>query len=127
MPPVVAQRGLVPPFIVMDVMRAANERAAEGGDVLHLEVGQPATGAPEPVLEAARRALAGDRLGYTDALGLEPLRRRIAGHYGERHGIDVDWRRIVVTTGSSGAFILAFLAAFDLGDRVALASPGYPA
>ena len=81
MPPVVAQRGLVPPFIVMDVMRAANERAAEGGDVLHLEVGQPATGAPEPVLEAARRALAADRLGYTDALGLEPLRRRIARHY----------------------------------------------
>src|SRR5512134_1232667 len=111
----------------MDVMRAANERAAEGGDVLHLEVGQPATGAPEPVLEAARRALVTDKLGYTDALGLEPLRRRIARHYGESYGIDVDWRRIVVTTGSSGAFILAFLAAFDLGDRVALASPGYPA
>jgi aspartate/methionine/tyrosine aminotransferase len=111
----------------MDVMRAANERAAEGGDVLHLEVGQPATSAPEPVLEAARRALAADRLGYTDALGLESLRRRIARYYGERFGIDVDLRRIAVTTGSSGAFILAFLAAFELGDRVALASPGYPA
>jgi aspartate/methionine/tyrosine aminotransferase len=90
-------------------------------------VGQPATGAPEPVLEAARRALAADRLGYTDALGLESLRRRIARHYGESFGIDVDWRRIAVTTGSSGAFILAFLAAFEPGDRVALASPGYPA
>lgn len=127
MAPNVAQRGLVPPFIVMDVMRAANERAAEGGDVLHLEVGQPATGAPEPVLEAARRALVSSRLGYTDALGIEPLRRRIARHYGERCGIDVDWRRIVVTTGSSGAFILAFLAAFEAGDSVAVACPGYPA
>src|SRR5512134_1966171 len=111
----------------MDVMRAANERAAEGGDVLHLEVGQPATGAPEPVLEAARQALITDRLGYTDALGVEPLRRRIARYYGESYGIDLDGRRVVVTTGSSGAFILAFLAAFELGDRVALASPGYPA
>jgi aspartate/methionine/tyrosine aminotransferase len=127
MAPSVARRGLVPPFIVMDVMRAANERAAEGGHVLHLEVGQPATGAPEPVLEAARRALTGSRLGYTDALGLELLRRRIARHYGENCGIDVDWRRIVVTTGSSGAFILAFLAAFDAGDPVAVACPGYPA
>jgi aspartate/methionine/tyrosine aminotransferase len=127
MVPCVAQRGLVPPFIVMDVMRAANERAAAGGDVLHLEVGQPATGAPEPVLEAARRALATSRLGYTDALGLEPLRRRIARHYGEMSGIDVDWRRIVVTTGSSGAFILAFLAAFEPGDPVAVTCPGYPA
>ena len=127
MAPSIAQRGRVPPFIVMDVMRAANERAAEGADVLHLEVGQPATGAPEPVLEAARRALAASQLGYTDALGLESLRRRIARHYGETCGIDVDWRRIVVTTGSSGAFILAFLAAFEAGDRVAVGCPGYPA
>lgn len=127
MPPGVAQRGLVPPFIVMDVLRAANERAAEGGDVLHLEVGQPGTGAPEPVLEAARRALSTSRLGYTDALGLEPLRRRIARHYGESYDLDVDWRRVVITTGSSGAFILAFLAAFEAGDRVAVGCPGYPA
>lgn len=127
MPPGVAQRGLVPPFIVMDVLRAANERAAEGGDVLHLEVGQPGTGAPEPVLEAARRALSTSRLGYTDALGLEPLRRRIARHYGESYDLDVDWRRVVITTGSSGAFILTFLAAFEAGDRVAVGCPGYPA
>ena len=122
-----AKRGAIAPFIVMDMMRAANERAASGDDVLHLEVGQPGTPAPAPVLEAARAALASDRLGYTDALGIEPLRRRIARHYGESYGIDVDWCRVVVTTGSSGAFVIAFLAAFDAGDRVALSSPGYPA
>jgi aspartate/methionine/tyrosine aminotransferase len=125
--PKVANRGSIAPFIVMDVMRAANERAAEGEDVLHLEVGQPGTPAPLPVLEAARAALISQRLGYTDALGIEPLRKRIAKHYGESYDVEVDWRRVVVTTGSSGAFILAFLAAFDAGDRVALASPGYPA
>ena len=122
-----AKRGRVPPFIVMDVMRAANARAAAGDDVLHLEVGQPGTAAPTAVLDAARTALAGDRLGYTDAFGLEALRRRIAAHYGEQYGVDVDWRRVAVTTGSSGGFVVAFLAAFEAGDRVALASPGYPA
>jgi aspartate/methionine/tyrosine aminotransferase len=127
MPSKIAGRGKVAPFIVMDVLRAANERAAAGRSVLHLEVGQPSTPPPAPVLEAARRALFAERLGYTDALGLAPLRRRIARHYGETYGIDVDWRRIVVTTGSSGAFVPAFLAAFDVGDRVAVASPGYPA
>jgi aspartate/methionine/tyrosine aminotransferase len=127
MPSKIAGRGKVAPFIVMDVLRAANERAAAGRNVLHLEVGQPSTPPPAPVLEAARRALFAERLGYTDALGLAPLRRRIARHYGETYGVDVDWRRIVVTTGSSGAFVLAFLAAFDVGDRVAVTSPGYPA
>ncbi len=122
-----SKRGAIAPFIVMDVMRAANERAADGHHVLHLEVGQPGTPAPRAVLDAARGALATDRLGYTDALGIEPLRRRIAGHYGAWHAVDIDWRRVVATTGSSGAFILAFLAAFDAGDRVVLASPGYPA
>ncbi|MCW5700056.1 MAG: aminotransferase class I/II-fold pyridoxal phosphate-dependent enzyme [Rhodospirillales bacterium] len=120
-------RGAISPFIVMDVMRAANERAAKGDDVLHLEVGQPSTAAPSRVLDAAREALETDRLGYTDALGLEPLRRRIALFYKETYGVEVDWRRVAVTTGSSGAFVLAFLAVFDAGDRVALASPGYPA
>jgi aspartate/methionine/tyrosine aminotransferase len=127
MSPKVAKRGSIAPFIVMDMMRAANERAAEGEDVLHLEVGQPGTPAPPPVLEAAKAALVSDRLGYTDAFGIESLRKRIARHYGESYGVEVDWRRVVVTTGSSGAFVLAFLAAFDAGDRVALASPGYPA
>ena len=122
-----AARGSVPPFIVMDVMRAANERAAAGEDIVHLEVGQPATPAPGAVLAAATAALRSDPLGYTDATGIAGLRRRIARHYGEHYGIDVDPDRIFVTTGSSGGFILAFLAAFDPGDRVALAEPGYPA
>ena len=122
-----SNRGRVPPFFVMDVMRAANEREAEGERVLHLEVGQPSTGAPALVVEAAKAALDRDKLGYTDAFGIPALRRRIAGHYRTAYGIEVDYRRVVVTTGSSGAFTVAFLAAFDVGDRVALASPGYPA
>ncbi|MGH6931533.1 MAG: pyridoxal phosphate-dependent aminotransferase [Dongiaceae bacterium] len=123
----VARRGSVAPFIAMEVLRAANERAAAGEDVLHLEVGQPATGAPRPVIEAAKRALETQQLGYTEALGVMPLRLRIARHYGEFYGVTVDPARIVVTTGSSGAFLLSFLAAFDPADRVALAAPGYPA
>jgi len=121
-----ARRAAIAPFIVMDVMRSANALAATGTRVLHLEVGQPASPAPAAVLQAAEKALRGERLGYTDALGLESLRRRIAVHYGEQYGVDVDWRQVVVTTGSSGAFILAFLAAFDEGDDVAVAVPGYP-
>ena len=123
----IARRANIPPFIVMDVLRAANERAATGADVLHLEVGQPSTGAPGRVVEAARAALGRDVLGYTDALGIPPLRQAIVRHYRERYGVDVDPRRIVVTTGSSGAFILSFLAAFDQGARVAVTAPGYPA
>jgi aspartate/methionine/tyrosine aminotransferase len=122
-----SRRGQVSPFIVMDVMRAANQRAADGGDVLHLEIGQPSTPAPGPVLAAARAALGGDRIGYTDALGLNVLRARIAGHYADFYGITLDPARVVTTTGSSGGFLLAFLAAFDVGDRVAMANPSYPA
>lgn len=122
-----AARGKVAPFIVMEVLRAANERQAAGGDVLHLEIGQPSTPAPRGVLEAARRALDTDRIGYTDALGLPELRAAIAGWYRDIHGVAVDPGRIAVTTGSSGAFIVGFLAAFGAGDRVALAAPGYPA
>ncbi|MCP5363913.1 MAG: pyridoxal phosphate-dependent aminotransferase [Hyphomicrobiales bacterium] len=121
-----ARRAAIAPFIVMDVMRTANALEATGARVLHLEVGQPASPAPKAVLRAAEQALKGERLGYTDALGLKLLRSRIAGHYGEAYGLDVDWRQVVVTTGSSGAFILAFLAAFDEGDDVAVAVPGYP-
>src|SRR5690349_21968488 len=108
-----SRRGLVPPFIAMDVLRAANEREANGRSVIHLEVGQPGTPAPQPVLEAARRAIAEDRIGYTDALGIPPLREAIAGHYREQYGAEVDPAEIVVTTGSSAAFQLAFLAAFE--------------
>lgn len=123
----IADRAAVSPFIVMDVMRAANERAAAGGDVLHLEVGQPGSGAPTGAREAAVAAIRQGPLGYTEAAGMSPLRRRIAAHYGQRHGLDLDSARVTVTTGSSGGFLLAFLAAFDVGDRVALAAPGYPA
>ena len=123
----VSARGRIDPFIVMEVMKAANERQNAGGDVIHMEVGQPSTPAPRPVLEAARRALGNDRLGYTDALGIPPLREAIARHYRDYYGIAVAPERIVVTTGSSGAFLLAFLAAFDVGDRVATAEPAYPA
>ncbi len=121
------RRGQVPPFIAMDVLRAANERAAAGEDVLHLEVGQPSTPAPAAVLAAARNALGAETLGYTDALGLPALREAIAAHYRDAYGVAVEPARVVVTTGSSGAFMLAFLAAFDAGDRVAMAAPGYPA
>jgi aspartate/methionine/tyrosine aminotransferase len=123
----VARRGAIPPFIVMDVMRAANRRQAAGGDVLHLELGQPATAAPRAVIEAAKAALDRELIGYTEAFGLDTLRKRIAAHYGAAYGVAVDPDRIVVTTGSSAGFVLAFLAAFDVGDRVALADPGYPA
>jgi aspartate/methionine/tyrosine aminotransferase len=123
----VSRRGAIAPFFVMEVMKAAVRREAAGGDVLHMEVGQPSTPAPRKVLEAARRALDGDRLGYTDALGIPPLREAIAGHYRTYYGVTVAPERIVVTTGSSAAFSLAFLAAFDVGDRVAVAEPGYPA
>ena len=117
----------MPPFIVMDVLREANRREAAGGDVLHLEVGQPATPAPQGVIAAAQEALASDRLGYTEALGIDPLRERISDHYRRSYGVEVAADRIAVTTGSSGGFMLAFLSAFDVGDRVALADPGYPA
>jgi len=110
----------------MDVMRAANAREIARGDVIHLEVGQPSTPAPQGVLAAAERALRADKLGYTDAFGIVPLRRRIARHYRDWYGADVPAERIAVTTGSSGAFLLAFTAAFDAGDRVAIVEPGYP-
>ena len=123
----VAKRGSVPPFYAMEVLRAANARAAAGESVLHLEIGQPSTGAPRAVVEAAKQALDRESLGYTDALGRSALRQRIARHYRDFYGVAVDPARVVMTTGSSGAFLLAFLAAFEPGDRVALATPCYPA
>jgi aspartate/methionine/tyrosine aminotransferase len=118
-------RSDVPPFMVMDVMAAAGRIEAAGGRVIHMEVGQPAAPAPATAIAAARAALAGP-LRYTETLGIPALRARIARHYGERYGIDVDPARVVVTTGSSAGFILAFLALFEAGDRVAVAVPGYP-
>ena len=119
-------RSAVPPFMVMDVMAAAARIEAAGGHVVHMEVGQPAAPAPATALAAAQRALAHGRLGYTEALGIASLRARIARHYAERHAIEVDPARIVVTTGSSAGFVMAFLALFDPSDRVAVAVPGYP-
>lgn len=126
--PEISKRSGVAPFIAMDVMRDATALESAGGRrVMHLEVGQPSTQAPLAVHEAAARALEADRLGYTDALGLLSLRRRIARHYGDAHGLDIAPDRVVVTAGSSGGFILAFLACFDAGARVAISEPGYPA
>lgn len=127
MPLKISKRGNVPPFIVMDVMRATFEREAAGETVLHMEVGQPGTGAPQGVLDSITTIMRDDRMGYTDAFGLMDLRLAIQAHYVNAYQVDVPVEQIVVTTGSSGAFILGFLAAFDPGDRVALASPGYPA
>jgi aspartate/methionine/tyrosine aminotransferase len=120
-----SRRSNVPPFMVMDVMAAAARIEAAGGHVIHMEVGQPAAPAPATAIAAARAGLGG-RLAYTDALGVASLRARIARHYVETYGAEVPPGRIVVTTGSSQGFILAFLALFEAGDRVAVASPGYP-
>src|SRR6516165_4291804 len=117
-------RSAVPPFMLMDVMAAAARIEAAGGHVVHMEVGQPAAPAPATAIAAARAALAG-RLAYTEALGTPSLRARIARHYAESYAIEIDPGRIAVTTGSSGAFIMAFLALFEPGDRVAVAVPGY--
>lgn len=123
----VAERGSIAPFIVMDVMRDAARRQAEGGDVIHLEVGQPSGQAPEKVRQAAARALAAEPLGYTLAMGTDRLRERISHHYAKSYGVRVPAESICVTTGSSAGFLLSFLAAFAPGDRVAVAAPGYPA
>jgi aspartate/methionine/tyrosine aminotransferase len=121
-----SRRSAVPSFIVMDVMQAAAEREALGHKVIHMEVGQPGTPAPRAALAAASRALGRETLGYTLALGMPALRERIARHYADRYGIAVEPDRVVVTTGSSAGFVLAFLALFDAGAKVALPSPGYP-
>jgi aspartate/methionine/tyrosine aminotransferase len=123
----VSRRGQVPPFIAMDMYRAATQREASGSDVIHLELGQPGSAAPKAVRERAREALANARIGYTDSLGITALREAIATHYQAQYGALVEPAEVVVTTGSSAAFQLAFLAAFEAGDRVALAVPGYPA
>lgn len=122
----VSLRAGIPPFYVMDVWLAAAERARTHGDLVNLSAGQPSAGAPSAVRDAAVAALQQDRLGYTVALGIPELRTAIAGSYEHRHGLAVDPDDVVITTGSSGGFLLAFLACFDAGDRVAIASPGYP-
>ncbi|HXW49669.1 MAG TPA: aminotransferase class I/II-fold pyridoxal phosphate-dependent enzyme [Xanthobacteraceae bacterium] len=119
-------RSGIPPFMVMDVMAAAARLEAQGRRIVHMEVGQPAAGAPSTAIAAVRAALADGPQGYTATLGIPSLRRRIAKAYADWHQIDLDPERVVVTTGSSAAFMLAFLAAFEPGDRIAVAVPGYP-
>lgn len=119
-------RSDVPPFMVMDVMAAAARIEAAGGHVIHMEVGQPAAPAPRSAIAAAHIALDNMRIDYTSALGLKSLRERIALHYRDTYACAIDPARIVITTGSSAAFILAFLAMFEPGDRVAVTVPGYP-
>src|SRR5438067_1179990 len=111
----------------MRVIDAVVTRRAMGLPVIDLSAGQPSTPAPAPVLAAARRAIETDRIGYTNALGIPALRAAIAGHYRDRLGFDVDPANVAVTTGSSGGFLYAFLSAFEAGDTVAMARPGYPA
>ena len=121
-----SKRSDVPPFIVMDVMAAAAQREAQGAHIIHMEVGQPAAPAPATAIKAAQAALTRGRIGYTETLGIPSLRARIARHYQDAYDLALDPARVVVTTGSSGGFILAFLSMFESGDRVALANPGYP-
>jgi aspartate/methionine/tyrosine aminotransferase len=122
----VAMRAGIPPFYVMDVWLAAAERQRTHGDLVNLSAGQPSAQAPAPVRAAAAEALAHHNLGYTVALGIPELREAIARSYRDRHALAVDPDAVVVTTGSTGGFLLAFLSCFDVGDRVAVTSPGYP-
>jgi aspartate/methionine/tyrosine aminotransferase len=126
LPRALAQSRTIDPFIVMDVMREANQREVAGEDIIHMEVGQPATPAPRVARERAQRALAEERLGYTEALGMLALRERIARYVTERYGVAIGPERVVVTAGSSAGFVLAFLATLDPGTALGLPSPGYP-
>src|SRR5918998_1482601 len=117
----------VTPFLAMDVLAAAAAKERRGDSVVHMEVGQPSAPAPRAAREAARVVLEEGRIGYTEALGLSALRERIARHYRDAYGVAVTPERVVVTTGSSAGFVLAFLALFDPGARVAITAPGYPA
>ncbi len=121
-----SSRSRVDPFIVMDVMQAASAAEAAGRHIIHMEVGQPGTGAPSGAARALSAAMQEGPLGYTVALGLPALRQRIARMYGDWYGVDLDPARVVITSGSSAGFILAFTALFDSGDRVGIGAPGYP-
>lgn len=121
-----SRRSVVDPFIVMDVMEAARRLEEAGRDIVHMEVGQPGTGAPKAAARALTRAMDAGPLGYTVALGLPALRARIAKMYGDWYDVDLDPKRVVITPGSSGGFLLSFTALFDTGDRVGIGAPGYP-
>ena len=119
-------RGAVAPFIVMDVMEAARQAEEEGRQIIHMEVGQPSTAAPQKALQYLKESMDRDAMGYTVALGLPALRQKIAGLYGEWYDVDLDPARVVITPGSSGAFILSFTSLFDAAARVGIGAPGYP-
>lgn len=121
-----SRRSAVDPFIVMDVMEAARKAEAAGRHIIHMEVGQPGTPAPKAARQVLAEQMMHDTMGYTVALGIPALRKRIAQLYGEWYNVDLNPDRVVVTSGSSGAFLLAFTALFDAGDRVAIGAPGYP-
>ncbi len=121
-----SKRSNVDPFIVMDVMEAARKAESSGKNIIHMEVGQPGTSAPKIAKDFISREISKNNLGYTVTLGLPSLRNRISKLYGEWYNLDISSKRIVITTGSSGAFILSFATLFNAGDRVGIASPGYP-
>jgi len=121
-----SRRGAVDPFIVMDVMEEARAAEAAGRSIIHMEVGQPGTAAPRGARAHLTEAMEASPLGYSVALGLPELRARIAQHYHDKHGVNLSPERVIITSGSSGAFILAFTALFEAGARVGLGEPGYP-
>ena len=121
-----SRRGAVDPFIVMDVMEEARAAEAAGSSIIHMEVGQPGTAAPRGARAHLTEAMEASPLGYSVALGLPELRARIAQHYHDKHGVNLSPERVIITSGSSGAFILAFTALFEAGARVGLGEPGYP-
>ena len=123
----ISKRGAVEPAYLMEVLEAANKAEQSGRSIIHMEVGEPVTGVPKKAKEFAIKTLSDTHLGYTESLGLPGLRQKVAKLYSHRHQIELSPDRVVITTGSSGAFILSFLAAFDAGDRVVLSSPSYPA
>ena len=123
----ISRRSAVEPFHAMDILAEANRLADLGKPIISMALGQPSDPAPKSALEAAKRALENGRIGYTNALGMESLRHRIAQFYADHYSIEVEPERVAVTTGSSSGFNLAFLALFDVGDRVAITRPGYPA
>ena len=121
-----SQRSKIDPFIVMDIMESAHLVEQKGKTVVHMEVGQPGTSAPKVAKDFLRASMEYNPMGYTVALGLPDLRKKIAELYGEWYGVDIDWNRVIITSGSSAGFILAFTALFDKLDKVGLANPGYP-